>query len=145
MDAKVRPARRVHRYAEEMIALARPARRLETAVESAVQVGDHHPDAAARRRNFPELFPALGRGFRLSAWAGAETANSIGFRAHSKHSAKLRPVESADPGQVVPFVAVGKVVGHPAQAHPVEVRPEAVHLAGATAHRVEVQPAGAEA
>ena len=66
MDAKVHPARPVHRNAEEMIGLVRRDRRRQRADESADQVADHHPDAAARR-NFQELSPAQGRGFHLSA------------------------------------------------------------------------------
>lgn len=67
------------------------------------------------------------------------------FLARRARSTKLPPVASADQELVGPVVAVEKVVGHLAEAHPIADCPEVAHLAGATELRVEVQQAGAEA
>jgi hypothetical protein len=139
MDAKVHLARPVHRNGEERIGLDRRDRRRQRADESVDRVADHHLGVAARR-NFRGLFPALGRGFRPSALAGVAQAAP---QARPKDSAKLPLVASADQEQVAPVVAVEKVVGLLAQAHPVAGHPKAAHLVGATAHQVEVRPAGA--
>jgi hypothetical protein len=141
MDAKVRPARPVHRNVEETIGLVRRDLRLQRAVELVDRGADHHPDAVARR-NFRERFPALGRGFRPSALADAAQA---ALQARPKHSAKLPLVASADREQVAQVVAVAKVVDHPAQAHWSAEHPKGALHAGAMGHQIEVRQAGAEA
>jgi hypothetical protein len=141
MDAKVHPARPGHRNAEETIGPVRRDLRPEKAGESADPVADHLD--AAVHRSFRELFPGLGRDFRPSASAGAETV-SAGFQAHPEHWVKLRPAASADQEQVDPVVEAEKVVDHPAQGHWGAAHLAAVHLAGAKALQVEVRQAGAQ-
>ena len=65
MDAKVHPARPVHRNAVGMIGLVRRDLRPQTTGES-VDPGADRLDAAARR-NSREQFPAQDRGFHR--WA----------------------------------------------------------------------------
>ena len=69
MDAKVHPARPVHRNAVGMIGLVRRDLRQETAVASADQDADLD---AAVRHNFRESYPAQGRDCHPSASAGAQ-------------------------------------------------------------------------
>jgi hypothetical protein len=137
MDAKVHPARPVHRNAEETIDLVRRDLRRQRADESVDQVADHHLGVVARR-SFRAQFQARDRGFRPSALADAAQA------ALQAHSTKQRLVASADRVRVAPIVVVEKVVGHPAQAHLVEEHSEAAHLGGAAALQTEVQRLGAE-
>jgi hypothetical protein len=141
MDAKVHLARPDHRNEEERIGLVRRDLRLQRADESVDQVADHHLGVAARR-NFREPFPALGRGFHLSALADVVPDDFLARRAHS---AKLPPGASADRELVAPVVAVEKVVGRPVKTYWVGERPDVAHLAGATAPQIEVRQVGAEA
>jgi hypothetical protein len=137
MDAKVHPARPVHRRdAAGKIGLVRQDRRRQKAGESAGPVADRLGAVGHRRHSFQESSPELGRGFRPSASADAEL---VDFPDRQERSTKLPPVASADREQVAPVVPVEKVVGRPAQSHQVADRPKAAHFVGAAARQIAVQ------